>query len=115
MAVTLTQSAAQHVRACLEKRGHGEGLRVGVKASGCSGWSYVIDYADEIKEGDQIFESDGVKVIVDRESLPYVNGTELDYAQKGLMGKTFVFKNPNVEGECGCGESFSVDSEKAAK
>ena len=107
MAVTLTQAAAKHVRSSMAKRGHGEGLRVAVKPTGCSGFMYVVDFADEVGPQDQVFESCGLKVIVDRTSLHYLDGTELDYVRDGL-NEGFRFHNPNVKGACGCGESFSV-------
>jgi iron-sulfur cluster assembly protein len=107
MAITLTESAANRVASHLEKRGHGIGLRLGIKRTGCSGWAYVIDYADEQGENDVIFEDHGVRVVVDRDHLSYLDGTELDYAREGL-NEAFKFRNPNVQDECGCGESFSV-------
>jgi len=107
MAVSLTQTAAQRVRNYLEQRGHGVGLRVGIKKTGCSGYAYVIDYADAVKAEDEVFEQQGVKIIVDRESLKLIDGTEVDYVKQGL-NEAFKFRNPNVKGECGCGESFSV-------
>ena len=107
MAITLTQNAAQRVKTYLEKRGKGEGLRLGVKTVGCSGKAYVVDYADAIEPGDRIFESHGVKVIVNEQNMAYLDGTEVDYGRDG-MSEGFRFKNPNVKGQCGCGESFSV-------
>ncbi|CAJ0714755.1 MAG: iron-sulfur cluster assembly protein IscA [Ralstonia sp.] len=105
--ITLTDKAAQHVSRYLTRRGKGVGLRVGVKTTGCSGLAYKLEYADEIATEDQVFESNGVKVIVDPKSLPYIDGTELDYAREGL-NEGFRFNNPNVKDECGCGESFRV-------
>jgi iron-sulfur cluster assembly protein len=107
MAISLTASAAEHVRRRLGGRGTGLGLRLGVKPSGCSGWSYVIDYADEAKPGDLVFESEGVKVFVDPASLATLDGTRIDFVRRGL-NESFQFHNPNVVGECGCGESFAV-------
>jgi iron-sulfur cluster assembly protein len=107
MAVSLTQSAAARVKSFLEKRGHGLGLRIGVKRTGCSGWAYTIDYADSIEANDRVFEQDEVKVIVDDKSLQLIDGTEVDFVKDGL-NEAFKFRNPNVKGECGCGESFSV-------
>jgi iron-sulfur cluster assembly protein len=107
MSVTLTQSAAERVRGFLETRGCGVGLRLGVKKTGCSGFAYVVNYADDIGSGDVVFEDQGIKVIVDAESLRYVDGTEIDFVRHGL-NEAFRFRNPNVRGECGCGESFSV-------
>ena len=107
MAVTLTERAAQHVSNYIARRGKGVGLRVGVKTTGCSGLAYKLEYADEVAAEDEVFESNGVKVIVDPKSLPYIDGTELDYAREGL-NEGFRFNNPNVKDECGCGESFRV-------
>jgi iron-sulfur cluster assembly protein len=107
MSVSLTQSAADRVRSFLANRGRGVGLRLGVKKTGCSGFAYVVNYADDIGSGDVVFDSLDVKVIVDNESLPYVDGTEVDFVREGL-NEAFKFRNPNVKGECGCGESFNV-------
>ncbi len=107
MAVTLTESAAKHIQKALSSRGKGVGLRLGVRTSGCSGMAYILEYADEIDEHDQVFESQGLQVIVDDKSLVYIDGTELDFAREGL-NEGFKFNNPNVENECGCGESFTV-------
>jgi iron-sulfur cluster assembly protein len=107
MSVSLTESAAERVRSFIDKRGHGVGLRLGVRKTGCSGFAYVVSYADEVGAGDVVFEHLGVKVIVDAESLRFVDGTEIDFARHGL-NEAFKFRNPNVRGECGCGESFSV-------
>jgi iron-sulfur cluster assembly protein len=107
MAISLTQSAATRVRSFLEKRGRGVGLRIGVRKSGCSGYAYTIDYADAIDADDVVFDRDGVKVIVDSESLGLIDGTEVDFVKDGL-NEAFKFRNPNVKGECGCGESFTV-------
>jgi iron-sulfur cluster assembly protein len=105
--ITLTEQAANHVRSYLSKRGKGVGLRVGVRTSGCSGMAYKLEFADQVNPEDMQFESHGVKVIVDPKSLPYLQGTELDYAREGL-NEGFKFRNPNVKDECGCGESFNV-------
>jgi len=107
MAVTLTESAAKHVQKALNSRGKGVGLRLGVRTSGCSGMAYVLEYADEVAEHDQIFESHGIKVIIDDKSMVYIDGTELDFTREGL-NEGFKFNNPNVQNECGCGESFTV-------
>ena len=107
MAISLTESAAQRVKSYLVNRGSGEGLRVGVRTTGCSGLAYVVDFADKIGPDDQVFEDRGVKLIVDTESLRYLNGSELDFVKDGL-NERFQFNNPNVKDECGCGESFSV-------
>ena len=107
MAITMTESAAKHIRDQIEKSGKGVGLRLGVKKSGCSGFAYTMDIAQEIQESDRVFESFGAKVLVDADSLPFLNGTELEYAKQGL-GYVFKFNNPNVKDQCGCGESFAV-------
>jgi iron-sulfur cluster assembly protein len=107
MPVSLTPAAAERVRSFIVNRGRGVGLRLGVKKTGCSGYAYVVNYADEVAAGDRVFEDAGVKVIVDAESLPYVDGTEIDFVKQGL-NEAFKFRNPNVRGECGCGESFNV-------
>lgn len=107
MSISLTPAAAERVRSFLVKRGRGEGLRVGVRTSGCSGMAYVIEYADKIETEDVVYESNGVKVIVDPKSLTYLDGTELDYTREGL-NEGFKFNNPNVKDSCGCGESFNV-------
>lgn len=107
MSISLTNAAAERVRTFLERRGHGIGLRLGVKKTGCSGFAYVVNYADEIGQNDVVFEDHGVKVVVDRESLGYIDGTQVDFIKQGL-NEAFRFRNPNVKGECGCGESFTV-------
>ena len=107
MAITLTSAAADHVAAFLAKRGKGVGLRLGVRTTGCSGLAYKLEYADEARPEDHTFQSHGVTVVIDPKSLPYIDGTELDYAKEGL-NEGFKFNNPNVKDECGCGESFNV-------
>jgi iron-sulfur cluster assembly protein len=107
MGVTLTESAARHVARSLASRGKGVGLRLGVRTSGCSGLAYKLEFADELKPEDISFESHGVTVIVDPKSLPYLDGTELDFTREGL-NEGFKFNNPNVKDACGCGESFNV-------
>jgi iron-sulfur cluster assembly protein len=107
MAVTLTEKAATHVKGYLARRGRGVGLRVGVRTSGCSGMAYRLEFADAVNPDDLEFESHGVRVVVDPKSLPYLDGTELDYDREGL-NEGFRFRNPNVKDECGCGESFNV-------
>ena len=107
MALSLTQPAAERVRRYLDARGTGIGLRVGVKKTGCNGFAYVINYADAADDGDAVFEDQGVKLIVDPQSLELIDGTEIDFVKEGL-NEAFRFRNPNVSGECGCGESFSV-------
>lgn len=107
MAISLTPSAADRVRSFIAARGHGMGLRLGVRKTGCSGFAYVINYADDSQPEDVVFEHQGVKVFVDRASLPLIDGTEVDFVKQGL-NEAFKFRNPNVKGECGCGESFNV-------
>jgi iron-sulfur cluster assembly protein len=107
MAIQLTESAARRIQDQLDKRGRGLGLRVGVKASGCSGYSYIIDYADEISPEDQVFEAHGARLVVDAKSLPILEGTTLDFQREGL-NQMFRFLNPNAKDACGCGESFSI-------
>jgi iron-sulfur cluster assembly protein len=107
MAITLTDNAAKRVKDFLANRGKGVGLRLGVKTTGCSGMAYVLEFADEAQEGDEIFESQGVKIFVDTKSLVYINGTELDFTKEGL-NEGFKFHNPNEKASCGCGESFTV-------
>lgn len=105
--ITLTEAAANHVKAFLAKRGKGIGLRVGVKTSGCSGMAYKLEFVDALAPDDLTWDSFGVKVIVDEKSLPYIDGTELDFVKEGLQSG-FKFKNPNEKEHCGCGKSFKV-------
>src|SRR5271156_2474328 len=107
MAISLTESAANRVKTFLSSRGKGVGLRLGVRKTGCSGFAYVINYADEVNPGDVLFEDRGVKVFVDPSSIPLIDGTIVYFVKQGL-NEAFRFRNPNVKGECGCGESFSV-------
>ncbi|BBE09259.1 HesB-like protein [Mycoavidus cysteinexigens] len=107
MSITLTEKAAQHVQRYLLRRGKGLGLRLGVRTTGCSGLAYKLEYVDALAPEDQVFESYGIKVVVDPKSLAYIDGTELDFGREGL-NEGFKFKNPNVKDECGCGESFRI-------
>ena len=107
MSITLTEAAANHVRGFLDNRGQGVGVRLGVKTTGCSGMAYILEFADDVNPEDKVVEDRGVKVIIDPKSLLYLDGTELDYTKEGL-NEGFKFNNPNVKGECGCGESFTV-------
>ena len=107
MSITLTERAAKHVRGSLEKRGKGIGIRLGVKTAGCSGLAYKLEFVDDAPDSDQAYENHGVKVFVDVKSLVYLKGTTLDFVKEGL-NEGFKFVNPNVTGECGCGESFQV-------
>jgi iron-sulfur cluster assembly protein len=107
MAVSITESAANHIGAQLDNRGSGLGIRVGVRTSGCSGMAYVLEFVDSTDEHDSVFEGHGVKVIIDPKSLVYLDGTELDFVKEGL-NEGLKFNNPNASSECGCGESFHV-------
>ncbi|MFT6985597.1 MAG: iron-sulfur cluster assembly protein [Psychromonas sp.] len=107
LAITMTEPAAKHVASFLANRGKGIGLRLGVKTSGCSGMAYVLEFVDVLNDDDEVFSDKGVKIIVDKKSLVYLDGTELDFVKEGL-NEGFEFNNPNIDGECGCGESFSV-------
>ncbi len=106
--ITLTDSAVKHLQKTLQKKTEALGIRFGVKNAGCSGMSYVLDFVLEVKPDDHIFETAGVKVVVDPVSLEYVQGTEIDYVQEGLNA-TPKFNNPNVKSACGCGESFNIE------
>ena len=105
--ITITENAADHIRKFLTKRGKGEGIRIGVKTSGCSGMAYTLEFVDEIQPDDQVFEQDGVKVFIDPNSMVYLDGTQVDFAKEGLQ-EGFKFENPNAKESCGCGESFHV-------
>ncbi|AUN94849.1 iron-sulfur cluster assembly protein IscA [Pseudazoarcus pumilus] len=105
--VTLSERAAKHVGNYLSKRGKGFGIRLGVRTSGCSGMAYKLEFVDEAQPEDLVFESHGVRVVIDPKSAPYLDGTELDFVREGL-NEGFKFNNPNVKDECGCGESFNV-------
>ena len=108
MKIELTETAANRVNTMLQQRGSGLGLRLGTRNAGCSGFEYVVDYADEVGDQDEVFECNGVKVIIDRGSLPYLNGTIVDYVKLNALNDGFEFSNPNVKNMCGCGESFTV-------
>lgn len=107
MALTVTENAAAQIARQLQLRGHGVGLRLGVRQAGCSGYAYVVDYAEEIAADDTVFEQHGVKVVVKTEDLAYLDGVEIDYAREGLNA-AFRFRNPKATASCGCGESFAV-------
>ncbi len=107
MAVTVTAAAAKHINSYLGSRGKGEGIRVGVRTSGCSGMAYVLEFVDEVVVEDTVFEDAGVKIFIDPKSLVYLDGIELDFVKEGL-NEGFKFNNPNASAECGCGESFTV-------
>jgi iron-sulfur cluster assembly protein len=108
MAIELTEKAAEHIRTMLHKRGHGAGLRLSTKAAGCSGYAYVVDYADDITDDDVVFEKHGATVIVDKQNLALIDGTEIDFVKHNVLDQGFEFRNPNVKNMCGCGESFTV-------
>jgi iron-sulfur cluster assembly protein len=107
MAITLTENAAKQIQSQLAKRGKGLGLRIGVKKVGCSGFAYTFDYADDVREGDRLFELNNAKVVIDADSLAFLDGSQLDFVREGFK-QVFKFENPNVDSTCGCGESFSV-------
>lgn len=107
MAIQVTESAAAHIRSALTRHGSAVGMRLGVKTSGCSGFSYTVGYAEEVDERDAVFENHGIKLVVDPKSLPFLDGMEVDFVREGL-NERFNFRNPNSKAECGCGESFSV-------
>jgi iron-sulfur cluster assembly protein len=107
MSVSLTPAAAKHVTKYLAKRGKGVGVRLGVKTTGCSGLAYKLEYVDEVLTEDALFETEGIKLMVDPKSLAYLDGTTLDYVREGL-NEGFKFNNPNERDKCGCGESFRV-------
>ena len=107
MAITLSDAAADRVKNFLDNRGKGIGLRLAVRTTGCSGMAYVLEFADELDEGDVVFEDNDVKVIIDPKSLIYLDGTRVDFGKEG-SNEGFKFENPNVKDECGCGESFNV-------
>jgi iron-sulfur cluster assembly protein len=107
MSVTLTERAAQHIAGFIDKRGKGVGIRLGIKTSGCSGMAYKLEFVDQTLDDDLVFDSHGVKVVIDPKSLVYLDGTELDYVREGL-NEGFKFNNPNARNQCGCGESFNV-------
>ena len=114
MSIQLTENAAKQIKNQLTKRGKGLGLRVGVKKNGCSGWAYTYDYADDVRADDQVFEAYDTKVVIDNESLNFMAGSKLDFVKDGLK-KVFKFDNPNVDAQCGCGESFSVKTSNGVR
>ncbi len=109
MAISLTPAARERVAQFMQRDPSAQALRFGVRRTGCSGWAYVVDMASQTDPDDHVFQTDGLRVIVDAKSLPLVDGTEIDFSRQGL-NNTFVFRNPNVTGECGCGESFAVSA-----
>jgi len=107
MSLTLTENAAKQIAKQIARRGKGMGLRLGIKKSGCSGFAYVVDYADDVAPDDSVFEQHGVRLVVKNQDLPFLDGIEVDYSREGI-NEAFRFNNPNVKASCGCGESFSV-------
>jgi iron-sulfur cluster assembly protein len=107
MSVTLSTAAVKHINRSLSKRGKGIGVRLGVKTTGCSGLAYKLEFVDDTLPEDVVFDVEGIKVIVDPKSMPYVDGTQLDFVREGL-NEGFKFNNPNERDRCGCGESFRV-------
>jgi len=112
MNIQLTAAARERMQNFLASRPHAAGVRFGVRKTGCSGYAYIVEIADSVESGDHLVEHDGVKLVVDTRSLPFVEGTQIDFARQGL-NSSFVFRNPNVTGECGCGESFTIEEAKA--
>ena len=108
MSVSITENAARQIKKQLDKRGKGIGLKLGIKKSGCSGYAYILDYADVCNDDDAVFEQFGVKVIIQENDLKFIDGIELDYRREGI-NEAFQFNNPNVKDTCGCGQSFSVE------
>jgi len=112
VSIQLTENAAKRIQQQLTERGRGQGLRVAIKASGCSGYAYVLDFADQAEPGEVVFESHGARVFVARDTLPMLEGLVVDFRREGL-NEVFKFENPNAEALCGCGESFSVEKTAA--
>jgi iron-sulfur cluster assembly protein len=110
--ITLAPAALERIRGYLSETPAAHGLRFGVKRTGCSGWGYAVDLARDVRDSDTVFEQDGVRIHVDADSLALVDGTQIDFLKQGL-NEQFVFRNPNVAGECGCGESFTTDASRA--
>jgi iron-sulfur cluster assembly protein len=108
MNIQLTDAARQRMQSFLADQPAAAGVRFGVRKTGCSGYAYVVEIAERVNEGDRLVEQDGIRLVIDRRSVPFVEGTQIDFARQGL-NSSFVFRNPNVTGECGCGESFTVD------
>ncbi|MBV5310330.1 iron-sulfur cluster assembly accessory protein [Chromatium okenii] len=108
MAITLTEAAAKHVTAMLARHGNSIGLRIGTKKSGCNGFAYVVDYAEQITDTDCVFESQGIQIVIDNAQLTYLDGVEIDFVRSSLLNEGFEFRNPQAKERCGCGESFSI-------
>jgi iron-sulfur cluster assembly protein len=108
MGIALTENAARHISTMLDKRGHGVGIRLATKKSGCTGFSYVVDFADEVSAQDMVFESQDIRVVLNKQDYSLLDGTEVDYVKNNAINFGFEFRNPNVKDVCGCGESFGV-------
>jgi iron-sulfur cluster assembly protein len=113
MNIQLTAAARQRMQSFLANEPGAAGVRFGVRKTGCSGYAYVVEIADKVGADDRVIEQDGLKLVIDTKSVPFVDGTEIDFARQGLNA-AFVFRNPNVTGECGCGESFTVTEQADA-
>ena len=111
MNIQITPAARQRMQTFLSAQPEAAGVRFGVRKTGCSGYAYIVEIAERVAANDQVVEADGVRLVVDDKSIPYVDGTEIDFARQGLNA-SFVFRNPNVKGECGCGESFTIDEQR---
>ena len=111
--VKLTERAAQQVRALMQEDPEALALRIAVQGGGCSGFQYALGFDGEPQAGDEVAELHGVKVIVDRFSLPYLDGAEVDFVD-GLQGQGFSVSNPNAQASCGCGQSFSAEGAEPA-
>jgi iron-sulfur cluster assembly protein len=110
MAIQLTAAARQRMHDFVARQPDAYGVRFGIRRTGCSGFGYTVDLATAVAESDTVFEQDGLRLVVDRKALPFVAGTEIDFQRQGLNA-SFVFRNPNATGECGCGESFTVETQ----
>src|SRR5450432_1270982 len=108
MNIQLTAAARQRMQSFLASQPDAAGVRFGVRKTGCSGYAYTVDIAERIDGNDRVIEQDGITLVIDAKSLPFIDGTEIDFARRGLNA-AFVFRNPNVTGECGCGESFTIN------
>ena len=113
MNIQITPAARQRMQNFLAANPQAAGVRFGVRKTGCSGYAYLVEIADRVAAGDRVIEQDGVRLVVDDDSVPVIDGTEIDFTRQGL-NSTFVFRNPNVTGECGCGESFTVTEQADA-
>jgi iron-sulfur cluster assembly protein len=107
MNIKITDKALGRFKKNLDQRSDAIGLRISITATGCNGYSYVLDYATEVESTDEVCEISNISILVDQESLQYIKGTEIDFEEEGF-NQVFKFKNPNATGECGCGESFSI-------